>query len=121
MGEIEKKETNRAFRGVWIPKELWLCKDITKTEMLFLAEIDSLDGEHGCFASNSYFAEFMGMSTRRVQEIISSLCKKKYIKSTLIYKKNSKEIDKRILKIYIPPFPYIPHAEIRTTPLRETS
>jgi len=33
---------NRDFKGVWIPKEVWINKDLTWMEKLFLVEIDSL-------------------------------------------------------------------------------
>ena len=51
---------NRSFRGVWIPRDIWLNEDLSITEKCFLAEIDSLGGsEEGCFASNQYFADFL--------------------------------------------------------------
>jgi len=64
---------DRDFKGVWIPKEIWLNKDLTIQEKVMFAEINSLDGEKGCFASNNYFAEFFGLGVRRVIEIITSL------------------------------------------------
>lgn len=45
----------RAFKGVWIPKEIWLSKELTLTEKVFLTEIESLDNSDGCFASNEHF------------------------------------------------------------------
>ena len=90
---------NRAFRGIWIPAEIWLNKDLSTNEKVLLAEIDSLSGMEGCFASNQYFADFFGLTKERVRKIISSLKDKGYITVTLIYKENSNEIDKRILKL----------------------
>lgn len=55
----------RAFKGVWIPANIWLSKNITLQEKVFLAEIDSLDNKDGCYASNSYFANFFGLSRNR--------------------------------------------------------
>ena len=50
---------NREFRGIWIPKDIWLNKDLSTNEKVLLAEIDSLGGSsNGCFASNQYFADF---------------------------------------------------------------
>jgi hypothetical protein len=43
---------NRDFKGVWIPKDVWLDHNLTWMEKLLLVEIDSLDAEKGCFASN---------------------------------------------------------------------
>ena len=90
---------NRAFKGVWIPKEIWLSKDLTLQEKVFLVEIDSLDNEEGCFASNGYFADFFQLSKSRVSQIISNLEKKELISLNYLYKINSKEIDRRIIRI----------------------
>ena len=89
----------RDFKGIWIPKEVWLSNDLTLQEKVFLVEIDSLDNEEGCYASNQYFADFFGLSTTRVSLIIKSLVDKGYITSTLIYKEGSKQILKRVLNI----------------------
>ena len=49
-------EDKRAFRGIWIPKEIWLSKDLTLQEKVFIVEIDSLDNEKGCsFRQNKHF------------------------------------------------------------------
>lgn len=66
----------RAFKGIWIPAEIWLNKDLTLLEKVFLVEIDSLDNENGCFASNEYFSNFFGLSKNRCSEVIKSLEKK---------------------------------------------
>jgi hypothetical protein len=68
---------NRKFKGVWIPAETWLDRDLSITEKVMLVEIDSLDnGPRGCFSSNAHFAEFFGLSISRVSEIISGLATK---------------------------------------------
>ena len=89
----------RDFKGIWIPKEVWLSKDLTLIEKLFFVEINSLDNEDGCFAGNVYFSEFFGLSKTRVSVIIASLKEKGYITSTIIYKGGTKQILKRVLKI----------------------
>ena len=95
----------RAFKGVWIPKEIWTSQKLSLQEKAILTEIDSLDNENGCFASNKYFADFMNLSERQVKRIIQSLIEKKWVKSEIVYKKDSKEIEKRILRICRPPYP----------------
>lgn len=92
---------NRDFKGIWIPKEIWLSEDLSMTEKVLLVEIDSLDNESGCFASNEYFAKFLKISKDRVSRLISGLCKKGYLVSTMTYKEGSKEIDKRVLNTLI--------------------
>ena len=89
----------RAFKGVWIPKEIWLSKNLTLQEKIFLVEIDSLDNCNGCFASNDHFAIFFNLSKNRCSEILKSLKKKGYVDIEYIYKENSKEILKRIITI----------------------
>jgi len=69
----------RAFRGVWIPAEIWLTSDLSAMEKLILTEIDSLDNKDGCIAGNPYFASFFGISTRQVRNYVASLRDKKYI------------------------------------------
>lgn len=87
----------RAFKGVWIPSDIWLSKDLTLIEKLFLVEIESLDNENGCYASNAYFAEFFDLSKNRCSEIIKSLEAKNKISIEYEYLKNV--IQKRILKV----------------------
>jgi hypothetical protein len=71
---------NRDFKGVWIPKEIWLNTDLSIIEKVLLVEIDSLDNsERGCFASNEYLAKFVQLSEGRVANIISDLKKRKFL------------------------------------------
>lgn len=90
----------REFKGVWIPSEIYLHKDLSWTEKILITEIDSLSNlELGCFAGNAYFAEFLGCSQGRVSNIISSLVEKGFLERRIVYKVNSKEIEKRYLKV----------------------
>ena len=71
---------NRDFKGVWIPKEIWLNSDLSIIEKVLLVEIDSLDNsDRGCFASNEYLAKFVQLSEGRVANIISDLKKRKFL------------------------------------------
>ena len=90
---------NRDFRGIWIPRHIWLDKNLKPIEKILLAEIESLGGLHdGCFASNQYFAEFLDLSKDRTSKLISGLKNKGYITVELSYKEGSYEVDKRIIK-----------------------
>jgi len=42
-------------------------------EKVLFVEINSLDNERGCFASNAYFAEFFQVSARQIIRYLSSL------------------------------------------------
>ena len=64
---------NRDFKGVWIPKEIWLNENLTITEKVIFVEIDSLDNENHCIASNEYFAKFCDCSESKVTKAISKL------------------------------------------------
>lgn len=37
---------NRDFKGIWIPKDIWLSDKLTLQEKIMYIEIDSLDNEH---------------------------------------------------------------------------
>jgi hypothetical protein len=71
---------NRDFKGIWIPKEVWLNENLSIIEKCLLVEIDSLDNsEKGCFASNEYLANFFKLSESRMANIISDLKKRGFI------------------------------------------
>ena len=71
---------NRDFKGVWIPKEVWLDKRLNALEKIILAEIDSLDSEErGCWASNKYIADFCQCSESKVSKSITKLIELGYI------------------------------------------
>ena len=89
------EEIKRDFKGIWITKEIWLDSELNWIEKLMLAEINSLDGDNGCFASNDYFSKFFKLSKTRISQIINSLIQKKYISAEYIKKGN--EIVKRVL------------------------
>lgn len=89
----------RDFKGIWIPKEIWLNEDLSIMEKLFLIEIDSLDNEEGCYASNEHFSNFFGLSKNRCTEIIKSLEKKELISIELQREAGKKNISKRIIRV----------------------
>jgi hypothetical protein len=97
----------RDFKGVWIPKEIWLNEDLGWSEKLLLVEIDSLARNGECFASNEHFAKFLRLSKKRVSELITELHRSGYVTVELTYKQGSKEIEKRVIR---------PLAEKRYTP-----
>ena len=71
---------NRDFKGVWIPRVVWLDKRLNALDKVILTEIDSLDmSESGCFASNKYIADFCQCSETKVSTAISKLIDYGYI------------------------------------------
>lgn len=90
----------RDFKGVWIPKDIWLDENLTWMEKLLLVEIDSLDAEKGCFASNDYFAKFFQLSKSRISDLIGQLVSKGYITTFLLYE--GKQVKRREITMVIP-------------------
>ena len=81
MGYMPRAE--RDFKGIWIPKEIWLSDQLSLMEKILFVEIHSLDNERGCYASNRHFSEFFGVSERQIQTYIASLKKKGFITVTI--------------------------------------
>lgn len=93
-------EQQRAFKGVWIPAEIWLNGNLSLQEKAVLAEIDSFCSRYeSCYASNEHFANFIQVGERRIQKILKSLESKGFIEREIIYKKGTKEIEKRFLRV----------------------
>ena len=69
----------RDFKGVWIPKEIWLSEQLSLMEKVLFVEIHSLDNERGCFASNRHFANFFMISERQIRSYIGTLKEKGFI------------------------------------------
>ena len=66
-------DEQRQFLGVWIPAELWLDGELSILEKVIYTEIESLDNENHCVASNQYFAEFCKVSESAVSRSIKHL------------------------------------------------
>ena len=90
----------REFKGVWIPAEIWLNENLTIMEKLFLVEIDSLNGEKGCYASNEHFSNFFSLSKNRCSEIIKALEAKGLITIEYEYEEKKKVIKKRTIRVF---------------------
>ena len=97
MPKRKVKNVNRAFNGVWIPKKYWLDENLSIVEVTFMAEIESLDGDNGCYASNNHFAEFFGLTASRVSQIINSLSDRGYLQ--ISYEKNGKQVVSRLIRV----------------------
>lgn len=89
-------ENNRKFEGVWIPADYWLDENLSIMEVVLITEIDSLDGENGCFASNKHFADFLGVTSGRASQLITNLKEKGYIETTYTANNN---VTQRIIRV----------------------
>ncbi len=81
----------RDFKGVWIPRDIWLSDHLSVMEKVLFVEIHSLDNARGCFASNAYFAEFFQVSTRQIIRYLSSLREHGFI-TVMVRNKNERVI-----------------------------
>lgn len=90
----------RDFKGIFIPKEIWLDDDLSAIDKIILAEIYSLDVEDsdGCYASNEYLSKFCKCSVTKVSTSISNLIDLGYVK---IAKSDGR---KRFLKVSLSKF-----------------
>jgi hypothetical protein len=89
MESMEKPA--RDFKGIWIPKEIWLSSELSIMEKVLFVEIHSLDNERGCYASNKYFADFFRVSERQIRNYLATLKDKGFITVT-IYNLNERVI-----------------------------
>ena len=72
---------DRDFKGVWIPKAVWLDDRLSMLDKGIVTEIDSLDcGDDGCWASNAYIAQFCQCSESKVSKSISHLIQLGYVR-----------------------------------------
>lgn len=71
----------RDFKGVWIPKGVWLDERLNALEKVILVEIDSLDSSDAhCWKSNENLAAFCQCSVTKVSTAISKLIDLGYVK-----------------------------------------
>ena len=74
---------SRNFKGVWIPKDLYLEKGLTWTQKLILLEVDSFSNNGlPCFVSNEHLSQFTQASLSSVEKGISKLVQAGYLVRT---------------------------------------
>ena len=88
---MSMEKPSRDFKGIWIPKDIWLSDKLSTMEKVLFVEIHSLDNERGCYASNRYFSEFFGISERQIRNYIASLKENGFI-SVSIQNRNDRVI-----------------------------
>lgn len=88
-----------------IPADVRYDKNLRDKAKLLYGEITSLSDKNGyCWATNRYFAELYGVSTTTISTLIKELVDNGYIKSEVEYRKGTKEILNRYLKIFKDPY-----------------
>ena len=78
----KQKNMERDFKGIWIPKEVWLNEELTALEKVIFVEIDSLDNKDGCWASNEYLARFCQCSIPKITQVVKKLKDMNFIEVT---------------------------------------
>lgn len=75
------EEQQREFKGIWIPKEVWLDTRLNALDKVIFAEIDSFSSTGKvCFQNNATIAEFCQCSESKVSKTISKLIDIGYIR-----------------------------------------
>lgn len=87
----------KEFKGIWLPKEVIKNTNLNDKEKMIYAMILSLSKNQECTVTNAYISKIFNITTIQVSRLINSLKKKGFIKVNLIYKQNSKEIQKRVI------------------------
>lgn len=86
-----------------IPATVRYDTRLKANEKLLYGEITALAEKTGeCWASNSYFANLYSVDPSAISKWIKNLNDCNYIKTDCIYKNNSKEIERRVIKMVLP-------------------
>ena len=94
---MKKRKENPTYVAI-IPSGVRYNEKLRPNEKLLYGEITALSSKTGeCWASNKYFADLFGVSKETVSTWVSHLAKLGYITTEMIYKKDTKEIEKRII------------------------
>ena len=94
MEQLVRKKTEvlKEFKGIWIPYEVLVDKNLNDKEKIIYSMILYLSKENDCTMSNTYISKLLNICNVQASRIINSLKKKGYIKIEIVYKQNSKEI-----------------------------
>ena len=97
--EDETMTTQPTYFAI-IPAHVRYAKTISANAKLLYGDISALCHQQGyCWASNDYFARLYDVSKTSISKWINQLKEQGFVTVELHYKKDSKEIDKRHIKI----------------------
>ncbi|MBO6359632.1 MULTISPECIES: helix-turn-helix domain-containing protein [Enterococcus] len=95
----DEQKIQRNYYAI-IPANVRYDRDLIPASKLLYGEITALCNEKGfCWAKTQYFQDLYGVSRVSIQKWLKSLEANGYISREVIYKENSKEVDKRIIRI----------------------
>tara|TARA_R110000823_G_scaffold78032_1_gene178001 strand:+ start:301 stop:1038 length:738 start_codon:yes stop_codon:yes gene_type:complete len=94
-----KEEESAGYYAV-IYADVLFNNDLSDAEKILCAHISTLQKKYGyCYASNTYFAKATGVHKNTVSKRINRIKSLGLLDVVLIYKPNSKDLDKRIMKL----------------------
>lgn len=83
-----------------LPSSVRYDNRLKPNEKLLYSEITALSNKTGmCYATNKYFADLYDVENETISRWIKHLKELQYIDIEIIYKNDTKEIDKRVIKI----------------------
>ena len=83
-----------------LPSSVRYDNRLKPNEKLLYSEITALSNKTGlCYATNKYFADLYEVESETISRWIKHLKELQYIDVEIIYKEETKEIDKRVIKI----------------------
>jgi len=84
------------FKGVWIPKAVFLIDDLTLHQKIVLSMVFNLSTDKPCIATNHYIGEILGIHPTRVSVHLNNLKKMGYL-DIKIARNESQHITKRLI------------------------
>lgn len=100
----DEQKIQRNYYAI-IPANVRYDRDLIPSAKLLYGEITALCNEKGfCWAKTQYFQDLYGVSRVSIQKWLKSLETNGYISREVIYKENSKEVAKRIIRIINTPY-----------------
>ncbi len=88
-----------------IPAEILLDKGLSSTQKLLVALISNLSNNKGyCYASNSYLADCLDLTTKSVSDNIGKLEKYGIVQRHIVRHKTTKQVVSRQIKLKTLPF-----------------
>ena len=83
-----------------LPSSVRYDNRLKPNEKLLYSEITALSNKTGlCYATNKYFADLYEVENETISRWIKHLKELQYIDVEIVYKEETKEIDKRVIKI----------------------
>jgi len=109
------------FKGVWIPKAVFVLDDLTLHQKIILSMVMNLTSDEPCYATNHYIGEILGIHPTRVSVHLNNLKRLGYLDIKIIRNK-----DKHITKRLITPTPALRNrieglSETANHPISETA